>query len=351
MSIRTLAFRVLACMPAALPAPVETELVPAPPPGAAIVSDGTRTARVGVAEIESGLRAWVSARFGISSEVVREEAARILATVGTSVPDEARVDVLRRADGSFAWINDAHGGAGRLLELIETPRNPLDDEGPPAPAPRRFTSVVVAGVEGPYRDLFAPRLVEQAGALLVVASSYSLALDAPGEPVTWIAAVPPIPDAPTPGETLVATRIAAGADARLARFGALWCCCMRELTPVQLLHEAAPLSVHWSVDLATWYRGAPADVETPVVDYDLTADVGALWIAGVVAGERPSARIWRLAAVTERWEPSSPDFPLPHAASRVRWLTAASGAPVPKLLLPTAGEGLAVIPIDPPRDR
>ncbi len=336
-------------------APQDAPRLPSPPPHAALFTDGVRAARVGVVDLGGAQRGWVAAPLSSGAGVLREQPPRLLAHVSAFVPDEARVDLLQRASGSFAWITDTHRGGSRMLELIETRQSPLDADPPagePPLAARGFTDVVISGGEHPLHllDLFAPRLIEQDDRLYVIASSYDLSGDDSGEPITWIAPVPAASSKPTPGETLEGTRIALGADARVVRMGDLWCCCVRQLTPAQTIDDSAPVAVYWSRDLATWRFGLPVDVETPLVDYDVAIDAGTVWLAGVAA-DRPAVRLWRLTAPQSPWEERSLDLALPYPGASLHLLASTWGAPVPKIIVPGPDETLRVVPIELPRGR
>jgi hypothetical protein len=316
----------------------------------ALVQDGSRAARVGVTEVDSQ-RFWTVVPLTAAADGLREGKSRTLAPAWRFTAFPARVDVLHRADSTWALTQDVHGGATRSLELLEYKGALFDDEQPVAPGTgaadpdaddqptsRRFTDVTVAGDVGTtsFLDLFAPRLVELGGALHLVGSSLSIEGDR--EPLTWAAPVP------AAGESLLANPIGNGADARLAELGGDHVCLVRALDPRQSLEEGAPIHVYWSKDLATWQPALPIDEETKVADYDVLADLGSLWVAAVVpepppadptstAPTKPIVRVWRLPSRDDVWQMQSIRFEVDSPTVQVRLLSSSFGAPVPKLVL------------------
>jgi len=302
---------------------------------AALVRDGGRAARVGISTFDSR-RMWTVVPLADGGDDLREESPRRIEEARGYADASARVDVLRRVDATWALVQDVHRGGSRMLELLELREDLLEAGERPAggrlPRGTPFVEAVLAGsaASETFHDLFAPRLVEHEGRLHVVASS--LPTDGLGEAVTWIA---PVNEG---GAKLEGRRIGHGGDARVARFGEEYCLLVRALTPSQTLADAAPVHVYWSGDLRTWQPSLPVDEESPLVDYDLLADSGSLWLVGVVPGPTPVARLWRLDARDGVWALQPFEVELPSVSARVRLLASAFGVPRPKLVLP-AEEG------------
>jgi hypothetical protein len=309
---------------------------------AALVEDGGRVARIGVADLDSG-RAWVVVPLLASGDSLREADPRIVAPALRYVDVPSRVDVLRRADATWSLVQDVHRGGSLMLELVDLRANPLDATVTPGGAAtgsgRSFTEVEVVSDSGSevHRDLFAPRLAELRGRLHVIASS--LPIGASGDSLTWCAPVP------EEGGKLRAGRVGNGADARVARFGGEHVCVLRALTPSETLDDAAPLHVYWSGDLSTWRPSMPVDEETPLLDYDLLAEAGFLWLVGVAPGPPPAVRAWRLADRDGPWREQPIAVKLEDARVPVRLLPSTVGVPRPKLVLPGAGATAQLVPL------
>ncbi len=329
------------------PMPQTSELVRIDP-DAAIVADGGRIARIGIADLAER-RAWVVVPLVASGDDLRDAEPRVVASALRYVDVPGRVDVLRRANAMWSLVQDIHRGGSLMLEVTEVRENPFDAAATPAASPvsqqselprgRVFTEVEVTSDTGSslFLDLFAPRLVEQDGLLHVIASSLPIA--GSSDAVTWIAALP------AEGTTLAASRIGNGADARVAQFGNEHVCLVRALTPSQRLDDAAPIHIYWSGDLTTWQPALPLDEETPLVDYDLLADSGSLWVVGVTPGAISVVCLWRLEMRDGIWKEQPIDVELPDARTRVRLIGSTVGLPYPKLVIPAADGTARVVPL------
>src|SRR5262245_26230021 len=98
----------------------------------ALVEDGGRVARVGVADVEFQ-RFWTVVPLAAAADGLREQPARVIAPAWHFVPAPSRVDVLRRGDATWALSQDAHQGATRMLELLEFRGALFDGDVPDAP--------------------------------------------------------------------------------------------------------------------------------------------------------------------------------------------------------------------------